>query len=312
MFDVLQNRSSNTHGYIATDIVGYGYNPRVARLKDSSQSLDIYKPFFTAKAATRIANSYCTTNSRKKMIFTGHSMGYLPSLLAAIDSCSEEAINNNIVLVLSAPALLVGNIDNFSHQVDTKEILRTYKEEINKSPGRRYVDESNFVTRKLKFLLSLVANLATLPLRILLKRILRTTGVWSSALSSAWGSDKTHLDAATIAQYKLPATCSNFLLDLYYWLVAQSERNSFRPKDSTETMSYVSCLIALLNLGAKVVIVHGTEDKIIPIENSYRLVKFVNSRLSAVAGKLEFHALPGIGHVPHEECPELFVEKMLN
>ena len=318
IFDVLNlintDNVGKKHGFIAADVVGFGYNPRVARLNDSSKSLDIYKPFFTAKAAGMIANSYCSSTFGKKMIFTGHSMGYLPSILATINACSEDKSNSDkILVVLSAPALLVTNMDSCSDEIDTTLILNRLKEKIQQVSSRsKCVSNNNFVIRKLKTFWSIIINLGTFPLRVMLKRILRTSSVWFKALSSAWGTDKSTLDATTVAQYKLPANCTNFLLDFYNWLVAQSDKDSFKPKNNTETMSYVNCLIALLKLGVHVIIMHGENDQIIPIENSYKLVKYINSKIEPIASKLDFYALPGVGHVPHEECPTLFIEKVLN
>lgn len=317
MFNILNLINTNTegkkHGYVAADVVGFGYNPRVARLNDFSKSLDVYKPLFTAKAAGMIANSYCPSTFGNKMIFTGHSMGYLPSILATINACSEEKSNSDKILVLSAPALLVTNTDSFSDEIDTTLMVNRLKEKIQQvSSHNKCVSKNIFFTRKLKILRLIIINLVTFPIRVLLKRILRTSSVWFKALSSAWGTDKSTLDATTIAQYKLPANCTNFLLDFYNWLVAQSDKDSFQPKNNTETMSYVNCLIALLKLGVHVIIMHGENDQIIPIENSYKLVRYINSKVAPIDSKLEFYALPGVGHVPHEECPTLFMEKVLN
>ena len=59
-------------------------------------------------------------------------------------------------------------------------------------------------------------------------------------------------------------------------------------------------LDALRASGARVLIVHGDEDSIVPLANSRRLAEALPGAELAVMG--------GCGHMPHEEDPDAFVD----
>lgn len=59
---------------------------------------------------------------------------------------------------------------------------------------------------------------------------------------------------------------------------------------------------ATMRHGIRVVIVHGTNDKLIPVNNS--------KRLAALIPGAAFVEYPACGHVPHEEYPQKFVDTL--
>ena len=63
-----------------------------------------------------------------------------------------------------------------------------------------------------------------------------------------------------------------------------------------------SVIAALSKSGARVLIVHGDEDAIVPLGNSVRLRESIPGAELAV--------MEGVGHMPHEEAPAKFVEKV--
>jgi pimeloyl-ACP methyl ester carboxylesterase len=73
--------------------------------------------------------------------------------------------------------------------------------------------------------------------------------------------------------------------------------------DALEDMSTdaAATLEALRCSGARVLIVHGDEDAIVPLENSRRLA-------DALGPEAQLVVMRGCGHMPHEEDPDVFVE----
>ena len=60
-------------------------------------------------------------------------------------------------------------------------------------------------------------------------------------------------------------------------------------------------IIKALNASkARVLIVHGSEDFIVPVSNSENLAKMIP--------KAQLVVMPGVGHLPHEEDPRAFLE----
>jgi pimeloyl-ACP methyl ester carboxylesterase len=76
--------------------------------------------------------------------------------------------------------------------------------------------------------------------------------------------------------------------------------------DALEDMSTdaAATLDALRCSGARVLIVHGDEDAIVPLENSRRLAQ----ALEGGDADVRLVVMRGCGHMPHEEDPDVFVE----
>ncbi len=60
----------------------------------------------------------------------------------------------------------------------------------------------------------------------------------------------------------------------------------------------------LQELNLPVLVITGDDDRIVPTQNSIRLS-------SAIEGA-ELVVIPACGHVPHEECPQAFLEATSN
>jgi pimeloyl-ACP methyl ester carboxylesterase len=58
----------------------------------------------------------------------------------------------------------------------------------------------------------------------------------------------------------------------------------------------------LSELKVPVLVITGDDDRIVPTEQSVRLASEIPGAKLAV--------LPGCGHVPHEECPEAFLDAL--
>ena len=63
----------------------------------------------------------------------------------------------------------------------------------------------------------------------------------------------------------------------------------------------------------RVLILHGTKDRVVAIGNSRRLAKAMREggREGGREGRVEVMEIEGVGHVPHEEVPENFVEAVV-
>ena len=86
-------------------------------------------------------------------------------------------------------------------------------------------------------------------------------------------------------------------------VAAAIRKESPATRDALEDMSTdaAATLEALRCSGARVLIVHGDEDAIVPLENSRRLA-------DALGPEAQLVVMRGCGHMPHEEDPDVFVE----
>lgn len=67
-----------------------------------------------------------------------------------------------------------------------------------------------------------------------------------------------------------------------------------------EGEDYVSMLQEMGEEGPRVLVIHGEQDRVVPVINSRRLVDSIRGARLVV--------MEGCGHVPHEEQPEVFAE----
>lgn len=72
--------------------------------------------------------------------------------------------------------------------------------------------------------------------------------------------------------------------------------------DYAAGMETSSVVEALARSGARVLIVHGEDDAIVPVANS--------RRLASVLPGSELVVMPGVGHMPHEERAEEFLSEV--
>ena len=86
-------------------------------------------------------------------------------------------------------------------------------------------------------------------------------------------------------------------------VAAAIRKESPATRDALADMSTdaAATLDALRCSGARVLIVHGDEDAIVPLENSRRLA-------DALGPDAQLVVMRGCGHMPHEEDPDVFVE----
>ena len=81
-------------------------------------------------------------------------------------------------------------------------------------------------------------------------------------------------------------------------------------------VTQLDLLVSLVDLGCKVIIVHGTNDPIVPYQSSQNMVNLVNNKLlkninaDGSPRSIKLVPVPGAGHMPHEENPEKFLQDL--
>jgi len=242
----------------------------------------------------------------KKKILVGHSMGAVAAVAAAAADPASLA-----GLILVSPA------------------LRSSKLKRETGPA------SGLMQRKAKFVLgslvatfrvytravtAFVADLIELMMRpifsFLLRRNAHARQFWEKNLKYAW-HDESKLTNTTIFKYRRPtlvrrwdsgllsfvrATTSPRRFPSALWSGVQHLSGVFKgqnPKwESDETFAQLVALSEKEKI--PILIVHGENDKLIPVNNSVDLVGSLPT-----ARMVQFEQC---GHIPHEESPERFLD----
>ena len=237
---------------------------------------------------------------RPRRVVVGHSMGGIAAATAAGAGDVDD-------VVLVAPALVPP-----------------------RAPPRTTTGEANAPTRESaaaaligavgRFLTAALAYAAAPFLKIVLRAFVRSATFWRRGLAKAVGrasAPKLFTDLAWADGYRRPscvrgwddgmarvvvAACTGGVNDVW---ANESKRvaRAFEGVDSDDdrgATDAVATLDALRASGARVLIVHGDEDSIVPLANSRRLAAALpGARLAVMAG---------CGHMPHEEDPDAFVD----
>ena len=255
---------------IAHDSPGFGFT-------DRNQDLE---PFSSAGSAAlglsllnKILMSDSTSNNNekdepKRVALLGHSMGCASSLKMAL----ALPRNVKVDVILVAPAL-VGDFDE-----DTDDRKNSIKPALflKKQP----VLVSKFI--------SLIRQVIFDPfLMYVLKRAVGTKNFWRRGLNLVWGDPKV-LTPTDILRFQWPGVSKGWERGLL----------SFSRSRIKAICKYQGGEIKLLRdvierPNTSVTIIHGTNDKIVPIQMSETIV----SKL----GKIDLIRMKGYGHDPFEE-----------
>eukprot|EP00596_Hydrurales_sp_CCMP1899_P001120 CAMPEP_0119036768 /NCGR_PEP_ID=MMETSP1177-20130426/4700_1 /TAXON_ID=2985 /ORGANISM="Ochromonas sp, Strain CCMP1899" /LENGTH=296 /DNA_ID=CAMNT_0006997101 /DNA_START=787 /DNA_END=1674 /DNA_ORIENTATION=+ len=143
---------------------------------------------------------------------------------------------------------------------------------------------------------------AKLPVKIMLRRAVHSDSFWYKGLASAWGGV---LKPEDVYRYKLASMAKGFDDDLFRFVTAQKtsakttgiEQNTtsttvtaveedYEPSMSSSMVvqgaTQVDLLASLLDLGCRVVIVHGTKDRIVPLKNSQLMLNLTSQALAGM------------------------------
>jgi pimeloyl-ACP methyl ester carboxylesterase len=349
-----KNEANNSIGVVCHDSVGFGLTerPRTDLMK--------YTKVFNAKCLKAMAKKYVGEETKKKVVYVGHSLGTIAATLTTTLKGDEDDATKPAALVLIAPAFLVKkekekkkNVeanDGVEEQEQEQEQEVMKKKPIQKkkiiAPDDEFYDEELFnrvVLSSLKavwgWIKSSLFNLLAKPLLyVLLRRIVRSKKFWQNGLSNVVAKSKTSLvDESWIDGYRRPRVVQNWdlgminfvsasLNDLGADLKAIFQRHmriyADKPNEYDVSMNPMDALKkSAWENNIPILIVHGNEDKVVPISNSVNIYNRLTTapafedeeeEKTASASPLtpkpppvvKFIVMENTGHCPHEEDPE--------
>ena len=278
------------------------------------------------------------------VILMGHSMGSVGSMVAAAavlhdsiqtanntftigDDNISIAIKRSVTLVLVDPAL------SFSPEQKRKILNISPNNLTNSGPHTKQISleilqkVSNAIKNSelvpnvkplpsgvISFFVKCVYGILQLPMKIMLRRFVHTNWLWQRGLSFSNG-DIGCVSKEDIYRYKLASMAKAFDTDFIDFVEAQkaplgtTSGASFTSSTIIPGVTQEDILISLVDLGCKVVIFHGTKDRVIPIIVSETMVQHVQQALDITPSSPGIQLIPlkGFGHVPHEEDPAVFL-----
>jgi len=243
---------------------------------------------------------------KPRRVVMGHSMGGIAAAVAAGAGDVDD-------VVLVAPALI-------PPRVGVKPRL---------NPNPKPVSLMTALCGALGRFATAVAVYALAPfLKLFLRKIVRSATFWRRGLSKAVGRKCAPVfftDMSWADGYRRPSCVKGWDDGMVRVVLAAAtagvndvwaaesakvaaaiRKESPATCDALEDMSTdaAATLEALRCSGARVLIVHGDEDAIVPLENSRRLA----DALGGGDADVQLVVMRGCGHMPHEEDPDVFVE----
>ena len=350
------NDKNNSVGIVCHDSVGFGLTerPRTDLIK--------YTKVFNAKCLKAMARKYAGKGKKKKkVVYVGHSLGTIAATLTTtLEGGGDNDTTKPAAIVLIAPAFLVKKEKEQKKTLDGENEEVAKKKPIPKkkivTPDDEFYDEELFnrvVLSSLKALLgwikSSLFNLLAKPLLyVLLRTIVRSKQFWRNGLSNVVAKSKASLvDESWIDGYRRPRMVQNWDLGMINFVSASLNdlgadlkaifRRHMRiyadkPNEYDVSMNPMDALKkSAWEKNIPILIVHGNEDKVVPISNSVNIY----NRLITTAPKVEkkknemmeipsrasssssssklqqqsppltkFVVMENTGHCPHEEDPE--------
>ncbi len=356
------NDKNNSVGIVCHDSVGFGLTerPRTDLIK--------YTKVFNAKCLKAMARKYAGKGKKKKkVVYVGHSLGTIAATLTTtLEGDGDNDTTKPAAIVLIAPAFLV---KKEKEQKKNATTLDGENEEVAKkkpipkkkivTPDDEFYDEELFnrvVLSSLKALLgwikSSLFNLLAKPLLyVLLRTIVRSKQFWRNGLSNVVAKSKASLvDESWIDGYRRPRMVQNWDLGMINFVSASLNdlgadlkaifRRHMRiyadkPNEYDVSMNPMDALKKIAwEKNIPILIVHGNEDKVVPISNSVNIYNRLitappnvekknnemmeipsqasSSSSSSSSSKLQhspppltkFVVMENTGHCPHEEDPE--------
>jgi pimeloyl-ACP methyl ester carboxylesterase len=158
------------------------------------------------------------------------------------------------------------------------------------------------------FLMSLLMVISILRpvILVILRSAVRNRKFWKSGLQQAY-YDKSKVDDEMVNAYRLPQLVKGWEDGMLQFLVARlgaggpaasATDSAFGGLEDTRLAQRLAAVVNANNM--PVLIVHGQGDKMVPVQNSFRLAKMMKRGRVAV--------LKRSGHCPQEELPEAFSE----
>jgi pimeloyl-ACP methyl ester carboxylesterase len=286
---------TNTANVIATDLTGFGFNNR----KSFSQYNDLaFSPIWNAVVSNEITQ--LSNPDQSKHIIVGHSFGCIPAIAAAILKLRSSS---KLTLILEAPAIIFPPAISVSATSDPFSLIEQVIETSERIKARAVNNNHNrlsigcIVSTLLFSPLYLLRFVISLGVRLVLRRITHWDSFWSSGLKAAFHSEATAGPGPK--GYQLPSLAKGFDSQFVSFLFAQL-LSPFRYSSPylTKDVSVIAALRVLAEAGVSILLIHGRKDRIVPVENSRRIVLAVRGARLMEMGEC--------GHIPHEEKADMF------
>ena len=248
-------------------------------------------------------------------VFIGHSMGSLSSAYMALNKLKSQDEEEGgregrrasslppVTLILVAPA-----------------IMSMQRAPSRLPPAGRAFLPLLFPERLLRFFSSKTGPVLHSLLLVLTSSFLRSLcyseKFWRDGLGVAWGEGGPP-SSLTVAHYRLPSLKEGWEKGLSRFVLAPlfARREGGREGGKEGGGGgLVEMFAGRVREGRmRVLIMHGTKDRVVAIGNSRRLAKAMREGggEGGREGGAEVMEIEGVGHVPHEEVPEKFVEAVL-
>ena len=254
---------------VAPDAPGFGLTSRSTTVEDYSMR--------SSAAATWEILQSASPSDDVPLILVGHSLGALTAVRAAA-AAARVSTRRVSALVLVAPAIPAPQSGAALAQLDAEHVS-------SRADGRR--------TRSAAIATALLRLLTPFPLLPLLRAFVRSRAFWVKGLSSARG-DGGPVPPRLLAAYRRPSLVRGWDEGMLRFVAARlAVGDSHEPSAASE-------LRQLAASGARVLIVHGDRDRLVPLSNSVRLAESIPGARLVV--------LEGCGHCPHEEESARFAQ----
>jgi pimeloyl-ACP methyl ester carboxylesterase len=247
-------------------------------------------------ASSSLASSSTKTQKRRVVIF-GHSMGALSALRMAEKLPRDKT---DVTVVLVSPAIL-GQVP--PQLPDSTAVVAIPDQSAVKSL-------SIGIPRFIKNCLWLVTRYGLLtPFAYVLRRYVGWGGSWKSGLRQAWG-DPSCVSPTDVLRYQWPAVSSGWENGLLNFSLSRLFGAGNYVGGDVKLFQDV----ARQNNVHKIIIIHGTADKVVSYKNSEKLLKSLSESCDTekVLAKVELIPMEHIGHCANEEASEAFVNLLVS
>ena len=241
---------------------------------------DVLGKMATADDSSR--DSSRDQKSKTRRIIVGHSMGGVAAAIAAAEGDVDDVI-------LVAPAVIAADTSGSDSKATS---------------GGGIVGSLTRIIRVI------VAFVASPVLKFALRKLVRSVTFWRNGLARAVGQvsqQKMQTDATWADGYRRPSAVSGWDTGMVRGVLAAATGgvngvSAFLGKQSPNaSLDKPENIVKALNESkARVLIVHGSDDFIVPVSNSEKLAQMMP--------KAQLVVMPGVGHMPHEEDAAKFLD----
>eukprot|EP00166_Cyanidium_caldarium_P004688 ctg_510.g306 len=269
-------------------------------LTERPRFVEAYTTEYSAKLTNELLERFSATSDDGDddgfRCLIGHSLGALIAVRAALMRATPPQ-----AVVLVAPAILAAP-PPLRAQTSIGRLLRGLLLPFRVATATLLV----LLRRAVFFALEFTATLSIYSLRAIVGR----SRFWTTGLQSAW-HDPRRITDEVVRGYRRPSRAVDWDLGFLRFLrarfasppgVAGLVGQVREVATGASAFASANLVAALRQSGVPVLIVHGDQDRLVPLSNSERLARMLGCRLAVIRD---------CGHVPHEERPEEFMQAVL-